>query len=122
METAGHRPRPRSMLLLLATPVPCALLFTMAASACAAQRHHERKLRSPASACLWIPCACVDTTCPEDSRGLSTCCCTYCEGSSVKQQQYWQGWPSSGHWADFRLNQALPPCEKTPAVAHNISV
>ena len=36
METAGHMPRPRSMLLLLATPVPCALLFTRAASACAA--------------------------------------------------------------------------------------
>ncbi len=36
METAGHMPRPRSMLLLLATPVPCALLFTSAAIACAA--------------------------------------------------------------------------------------
>ena len=38
MDTAGHMPRPRSMLPLLATPVPCALLFTRAASACAAHR------------------------------------------------------------------------------------
>ena len=36
MDTAGHMPRPRSMLLLLATPVPCALLFTRPAIACAA--------------------------------------------------------------------------------------
>ncbi len=56
METAGHMPRPRSMLLLLATPVPCALLFTRAAIACAAHiPHFSSSTRSSAGA----QCCCI---------------------------------------------------------------
>ena len=37
MESAGYRPRPRSVLLLLAAPEPCALALMMAASSCTHQ-------------------------------------------------------------------------------------
>ena len=37
MDRAGYRPRPRSVLLLLAAPEPCALAFMMAASSYACQ-------------------------------------------------------------------------------------
>ena len=37
MESAGYRPRPRSVLLLLAAPEPCALAFMTAASSCTRQ-------------------------------------------------------------------------------------